>query len=400
MNRHRLTLILTDRRGVALPMALLTLLVLSALVIGFSVLAATEPTIANNQLMVAQARAVAEAGMERAIWALNNPADANGIPDPLVLAPAPYNGSQLVAVAYNGTTIGGFRVTVANGAQANERNITADGWAPSDTANLRGKQRITVTVNKPRFPDPPAGLSVRGEVQIGGGAQVDSRSDTSCGPKLGVFATDDIELSGNGKVWGADGNSTANQATDYAKDQPTAAFDVYAWSNAELDALKAIARSRNTYYQGTVTFNAANPMPNGLIFVDTTTGANIDIGGAGTTPTGEFANVTVHGSAPADVSGVFHGWLVVNGSLAISGAFQMQGLIYSQNDLTYMGTGNGQIQGAVMTRNIRDTSSTNIDTDLGGNSLIVFNCSMARTGGGQVPTSWLIKGGTYREVSG
>ncbi len=52
-------------------MAMLALLILSALVVGFSVLSATEPTIANNQLMVAQARSLAEAGVERAVWALH-----------------------------------------------------------------------------------------------------------------------------------------------------------------------------------------------------------------------------------------------------------------------------------------------------------------------------------------
>ena len=47
------TLWLTDQRGVALPMAMLALLILSALVVGFSVLSATEPTIASNQLSTA-----------------------------------------------------------------------------------------------------------------------------------------------------------------------------------------------------------------------------------------------------------------------------------------------------------------------------------------------------------
>jgi len=60
MNLRKLVDILTDRRGVALPMALLALLVLSVLIIGFSVLSASEPTIANNQLMVVRARAIAE----------------------------------------------------------------------------------------------------------------------------------------------------------------------------------------------------------------------------------------------------------------------------------------------------------------------------------------------------
>src|SRR5262249_56133169 len=57
-----------DERGVALVMAMLTLLILSVLVIAFSFLSSTEPTIASNQLRVAQARALAESGLEQAVW--------------------------------------------------------------------------------------------------------------------------------------------------------------------------------------------------------------------------------------------------------------------------------------------------------------------------------------------
>jgi Tfp pilus assembly protein PilX len=81
---------LHDQQGIALPMALLTLLILSTLAIAFAVLATSEPLIATNQKMVAQARAVAESGLERAIWALNNPANANGLAAPLPTpVPAP-----------------------------------------------------------------------------------------------------------------------------------------------------------------------------------------------------------------------------------------------------------------------------------------------------------------------
>ena len=88
MNATHLASVFLDRRGAALPMAMLTLLILSVLIIGFSVLSATEPTIANNQLRVTQARAVAEAGVERAMWALNrgitDPAMPTGSPTPFV----------------------------------------------------------------------------------------------------------------------------------------------------------------------------------------------------------------------------------------------------------------------------------------------------------------------------
>ena len=71
MSFRRVLSVVVEQRGTALPLAMLTLIILSALIIGFSVLGSSEPTIANNQLRVAQARAAAEAGVERAVWALN-----------------------------------------------------------------------------------------------------------------------------------------------------------------------------------------------------------------------------------------------------------------------------------------------------------------------------------------
>jgi hypothetical protein len=401
MTLRRLAEPFKNETGVALPMAMLTLVIMTVLIIAFAVMSSSEPTIANNQLMVSQARAIAEAGMERAIWALNNPGDANGIPDPLVLAPAPYNGVPLVAVAYNGINLGGFRVNVTNGAALNERNITADGWVPNDTANNRGKQRITVTVAKIRFLDPPAGLAVRGELDIGGNSTIDSRADTSCGNKVGTMSLGATTISsGAADVWGADGNNVRNQATDAVQNVPAATFDAFTYSNDELNMLKALAQANGTYYQGTVSFNAGNRLPNGIVYVDTVSGQNIDQNGPNTTPTSDFANVSINGNAPADASGIFSGWLIVAGTLSISGNFQMHGLVYVLNDMSYTGTGTGRIDGAVITQNIRDTSTTSIDTNLGGNSRIYFNCNYAKTGGGQVPQTYRIKSGTYREVSG
>src|SRR5678816_4694824 len=116
--------LLTDERGIALPMALLALLILSTLVIAFALLASSEPLIATNQKMVAQARAVAESGLERAIWALNNPANLNGIPEPLPSpAPTPFDGSVGIPISVNGAQIGLALVTVTNcaGCGSNER---------------------------------------------------------------------------------------------------------------------------------------------------------------------------------------------------------------------------------------------------------------------------------------
>jgi hypothetical protein len=164
-----------------------------------------------------------------------------------------------------------------------------------------------------------------------------------------------------------------------------------------------MAMASGTYYSGSsvtsLTFNSGNKIPNGIIFIDTVTGHNIDDNGT-TTPTSEFANVDLHGGAAADPSGIFSGMIVVAGSLAISGDFHMHGLVYVVNDLTYTGTGTGEIDGAVITQNIRDTSTTSIDTNTGGNASVIFNCRYATNPGGQLPQGFTIQPGSYKEVSG
>ena len=401
MRTHTLSGILTDQRGIALPMALMILLILSALIAAFLVLGASEPTLAANQQRVAQARAIAESGLERAIWALNNPGDASGIPNPLVTPAAPYDGSTAVPVLLNGTQVGVFTVSVTNGAQPNERNVVATGWSPTNTGTgSKAKQKIQVIVFQTRFLDPPGALTVRGEISASGHSLIDSHADTSCGPRVGTYSKGVTTVGGSAAIYGADGNLIKNQAGDMTQNAPDATFNPYTYSNDELNALKTLAKANGTYYQGTVSFNSSDKMPNGIIYVDTVSGQNIDKNGANTTPTSDFASVDIHGNAPLDATGIFSGMLIVAGALSISGNIQMHGLVYALNDITYLGTGTGQIVGAVVSQNVRDVSVTSIDTDTGGNSTIIWNCNYAKTAGGQLPQSFTIEAGTYKEISG
>jgi hypothetical protein len=191
------------------------------------------------------------------------------------------------------------------------------------------------------------------------------------------------------------------------------AFAPYTLKNADLNSLKKWAQANGTYYSGSgvtsLTFNSGNKLPkDGIIFIDTTDSNNIDYNAttgavcSGCTDSSHFANVAIHGGAePAsDVSGIFSGMIVVAGSLAISGDFQMHGLIYVVNDLTYTGTGTGEIDGAVFSQNVRDASATTIDTNTGGNAQINYNCGYAKNPGGQMPQGFTVEPGTYKEVSG
>ena len=412
---------LRDERGIALPMALMTLLILSTLVIAFALLASSEPLVSTNQKMVAQARSVAESGLERAIWALNNPTDPNGIPEPLVgAAPAPYDGSAGIPIIVNGTQIGLAFVTVTNGVNPNERNVVTVGWVPTNTGSTsKAHQKIQATVSKFLFraSPPPAALTVAGEINAGGNVDIDSRTDLSCGAKDGTWSAGATDTGGSATIYGADGNNTANQSTsglggavtDKRLGVPSTAFDPYIFKNADMNTLKAYAQKNGTYFKGSavqgMTFNAGNQLPNGIIFIDTVSGNNIDYNADGTpctgcTSTSDFASVAIHGGFAADPSGVFSGMIVVAGSLAIDGNVTMHGMIYTVNDLSYVGTGHGEIDGAVFSQNVRDVSSTTIDTNTGGNAQINYNCNYASNPGGQLPQGFSIAPGTYKEVSG
>jgi hypothetical protein len=100
----------------------------------------------------------------------------------------------------------------------------------------------------------------------------------------------------------------------------------------------------------------------------------------------------------------FKGWIVVNGSLAISGSMKINGLVYVVNDLTYNGTGTGEINGLAISQNIRDVTATAISTVIDpdattvGNSRVKFNCANTRNWA-FIPQNFRLVPGTYREVS-
>jgi Tfp pilus assembly protein PilX len=423
MTTQWLRTLLKDQRGVALPMALMALVILAALVVAFSVLSASEPTIANNQLRVTQARALAEAGVERAIWALTEgkttPGATGSITYPLTgAAAAPYDAGSLISVSTpTGTAIGGFRVTVSQGGAdctaANERCVVAVGWVPTDASGdtrTKAHQRITAVLMDLRINplDMPCALCVRGDIQVGGSSTISAREDTSCGNRYGTWSTRVLDANGNvvspgdttigsgaANIYGSDGNTSANQATDMAVQQSQATFDANAMTSAQLNALKALAKAKGTYYQGAVTFNSSNQMPDGIIFVDTVSGNNI----TDSTPTSDFGQASINGNPGMGPNNAFKGWIIVNGGISISGNVQISGMVYAVNDISYAGTGTGFISGQMISQNVRDTVATVVDTNTIGNSSVTYNCSDSRTGGGVLSPNFLLRPGSYKEVA-
>ncbi len=383
--------------GTALPMALIILSVITTLILAFIALTATEPSIAANQMANAQARAIAESGVERALWALTKgdsaPGFSGSLANPLPTpVPAPYDGSTYVPVG-----VGGFVVTVAAGAAVNERTITATGYVPNQLSPTAVK-KIATTVTRIKMLDPPCAICAGGEsppgttssISIGGSASISastSQGAVNCAgvtPTSAAYANGAITTNGSPNLYAPSGGS------QIAGDQPTGNFAPFTLTDSDMLVLKALAKANGTYYQGDQTWTS--PPPNGIIFVDTVSGDPLTT----STPPGHIPTVDIHGNW----SGSWSGWLIVAGSIDISGNTSLRGLVYAQNDVNLHGTGGGNITGAVISSNRVDTSSTNIDTDDTGNAPLTYNCPAVRDGGGTISQNWFVKPGTFREVPG
>jgi len=93
--------------------------------------------------------------------------------------------------------------------------------------------------------------------------------------------------------------------------------------------------------------------------------------------------------------------IVVAGDVTISGSFRMRGIVYAVNSFAIGGgSGSGQIDGAVINQNIRNAAATNVNASGGGNVTMNFNCGYVSNPGGQMPQTFTIQPGSYREVSG
>lgn len=382
------------QRGAVLPLTMLILLVLSVVLIGLSMLTGQEPLIASNHVMIVQAQALAEGGLERALWALSTPESPDGIPWS-ARAAAPYDGSGFIAVASEfGVVLGGFRLTVG-GEGDRQREVTAVGLVPGDAGPLgRARRDISATLIRLRFPAPPAGLAVRGDLTIGDGVAVDARADGGCGNRAGTWSAGVTTVGAGAQIQGGHGDpAILNEPTDIHQQQPAGAFDALAFTVAELQALKAVSRVRGTYYQGAVTFDASRRIPDGVIFVDTVSGGPI----TDATPDADLAAVSIVDGA-AGPGGSFRGWIIVNGSLSVAGGVTLQGLTYVADRLSQ--TGAARLVGAAMAGHVRSKAPSLVDARPPGDAALVWSCEAGRTGGGRIPQGWMVKPGSYREAAG
>ena len=370
-------------------------MLLSSLTLAFVAMTATEPLIVANLKAGEQAQALAEAGIERAIWALSNPT-VTGLTN-LNQIPASYSGQTLFVLGGSGAftvTLTGAGPTLLTGHGYVVRNGVAipaqpAQLAPSDIVGHRAVELQATSAGTVGGPGTPANvtlpgaLTVAGSVQMSGNSLVDGNnqaggSPNSCGAKGGITIRDKTTLPDGTVVNNNIGvqGSASTVGTPAQQTLTSPQFQSYLFADAQLSALKALAQSQGTYIQPSSNAEFNLNVVNGLMFVDTVNGQAL-----GNPPdAAKLASVKITGANNS-------GWLIVMGSIRIDGNVTYNGFVYAHNDLSYKGTGQGGIFGAMLSANVVDAVATVVDTDTSGSSKIYHDCGKVANGGGALSES-------------
>jgi hypothetical protein len=381
----------SNQRGVALPMALMTLCILATLSAVFATLARTEPTIATNHLRSAQARSMADSGLERALWALTNATSpgafgGSGTPPNVIVEPAaaaPYDGSSFIRAGPQG----GFYLMVS-GSDQHIRVVRSIGWSPhGEWPGSRTSSSSRVVASVVRIRDLPreavCAVCTGTTAGLTDALTVDARgSDASdCGGKTAVAASGDVVLGGLVRLFGAGaepGEAAANvEGRDWLRDQAIPRL-----TDEDLDTLKALAATRGGYRRppSDAPFELTD-VQDGLVFVDTPTGTNA------LSPTNR-AVVAIRPGFAARTP--FRGWIVVNGDVSLEGHFgEIAGLVYAANAVHAPDTAGSRITGTIVAAGRLGAPASSL-----GNLTVVSDCTAAR-GSSLLPSGWFVRPGAY-----
>jgi hypothetical protein len=387
--------VFTEQRGTALPLAMLTLVLLTSLTTAFLALSASEPLIAANLRSGDQALALAEAGIERTRWALDNPAAAaSGLTNPLpAVMPGAYNGTQIIALGP-----GGYQIAVTATPTPKDRTITATGYVfregaaipagpPVVQADIAAIRVVQVVLSSLGGISPPGAISSGGTIQLNGSASITGNSST-CGAKTGITITNTSAASGQTNTINTNGSISITGTPSGTSTITNSQFQESAPSMADLAALKAKAQASGTYIQPSSSSISITPS-NGLTFVDTINGQALSSPFNPATDASKLPTVTINGSFSGS------GWLVVMGSLVMNGSLSYTGLIFTFND--FQANGSLNVSGAIMTQNAVDTIATVVDTLANGSASISYDCAAIATGGGTLSMGYTMNTGTWKD---
>lgn len=429
---------MSRERGVAIPLAMVILLIVVSLTLALGAMTMTEPLISSNLLLATQARLAAESGIEAAVAALSNTqvlptsfattvAAAGFMPIPGTRA-----GYRIASTVDAGWTV--FE-------KANQRRLTVVGIAAPagvfdpETSPQRAVRTVQAIIRRdsllntlllPAAMSLPAGGSIK--------AEIDARRDTSRGfetwclrpnsmvaPVAGVVADGAHDVVSTGVVWGPGNDVPNEEGTDirHGRAAPTPDFLLgnQTFTEHELAALKELAISTGTFFRGRpVIFDGRSPLPGSRSVLYVEGDIEIEAYGPDTTWTGW---IVVVGPEGADSGGRIT-FRCFAGCAPSMQRLTINGLLYAEDRLEVsspLASRKVAINGAVITRN-RTGMGASIAPPTVADFRVNFRCQgdgSAQPGVRDAITGtdttigafdpngrsgWYVKAGNVREIAG
>ena len=352
-----------QRRGFALAMSLLAIIVIGAMVAGGYMAGIQYYRIGRNSLVEQRAMAATELGLDSAyaMWNKSWNTQATG------------TVTTLAYRAADSSWVDTVRMTKLNQLSL---LIVSEGRAGGFATQISARRRagMLVRLNMPRINQLGA-LTTRGTVTIGGSTAINGLDTTFSGwncPPAGTGVAGVAVPSFSNLAWGGNcpagaciaGNPSVT-VTPTASDTNTYfSYGSLTWPQLVAMADKSVSGTL-THVKPTTVVNAGVPSCN--------TADNTNWGDPGrAAPAGKCEAYFPIVYAPGNVSingDLGQGVLLVNGNLNIQGGFVFYGQIIARGTVKLTGTGN-HVYGGVMAANVIDSTSA---SQLSGNSSIHYS---------------------------
>jgi hypothetical protein len=351
------------RRGFALAMSLLAIVVIGAMVAGGYMAGVQYYRMGRNSLVEQRAMAATELGLDSAyaLWNKSWNTQATGTVTTLAYA------------APNGTWVDTLRITKLNQLSS---LVVSEGRAGGFSTPLSARRRVAmiVVLNMPKVNQIGA-LTSRGTVTIGGSTAISGLDTTFSGwncPPAGTGIAGAAVPSLSNLAWGGScPGGTCISGTPFVSITPAAADTNTYFSYGSLKWAQLVAMADKSA-SGTLTHVRPSTSTSGGVTTCTTSDVNNwgDPNRAVSPGACESYFPIVY--APGDISingDQGQGVLLVNGNLSIQGGFVFFGQVIVRGTVKLTGTGN-HIYGGVMAANVVDSTDA---SKLAGNSSIRYS---------------------------
>ena len=348
---------LTNRRGMALPLAIFALVIVGALVAGSFFIGWQEQRVGRNTVKLQQAFGAAEAGAQATVanWDID------------VYNALPTGGTLAIGGSYGSN--GWFRGDVR---RLNEMLflVRSEGFSRDSTA----RQQVGLLVRlRPIEINIQAALETQGATKIGGSSYIDGYDQapagwTGCPPLAPALPGIRIKDATDITTAGCSGLSCVQGDPKVEGDPTISDSSLTTFGDLEFQELRALATKL-------VAGGTMQIQPN--VTGTTCNTAVLTNWGDPLTPTAPCGNYfpIIWSDADLNINGVQgQGVLIVNGDLSVQGGFEFFGPVIVKGRLKTTGTG-GHFNGGVIAANI------DLDqNDILGNAVISYSsCALIKT---------------------